>query len=159
MSLSSRRAWIEIESIQQSFNTMVSLSSRRAWIEIDEHWVRFEMMLSRSPHGERGLKFSCIVFELAVLMSLSSRRAWIEIFKSFNTVFNNSHNKYLRYLLCNSFTIYSISYGFRFVKYFSKIFLILFYSFHKEKQALKSECRPPFQNSYNMCNQFYLQYL
>ena len=46
-----------------------------------------------------------------------------------------------------------------FDKYFSKIFLILFYSFHKEKQALKSECRPPFQNSYNMCNQFYLQYL
>ena len=57
-SLSSRRAWIEIELMFRIYDKLAeSLSSRRAWIEIDEHWVRFEMMLK----------------------SLSSRRAWIEI--------------------------------------------------------------------------------
>ena len=35
--------------------------------------------MSRSPHGERGLKLSCCVINIISNPSLSSRRAWIEI--------------------------------------------------------------------------------
>ncbi len=35
--------------------------------------------LSRSPHGERGLKFYMLNLVTIILVSLSSRRAWIEI--------------------------------------------------------------------------------
>ena len=35
---------------------------------------------SRSPHGERGLKYLSCRFICVALLSLSSRRAWIEIF-------------------------------------------------------------------------------
>ena len=35
----------------------------------------------RSPHGERGLKYSFIQRQCAELKSLSSRRAWIEILR------------------------------------------------------------------------------
>ena len=57
MSLSARRAWIEI--LYQLFDTYakVSLSARRAWIEI--------------AYG---------ALDGASEMSLSARRAWIEIF-------------------------------------------------------------------------------
>ncbi len=58
----------------------MSLSARRAWIEISPvaitalpWWTR------RSPQGERGLKFLQLVECLGVDLSLSARRAWIEI--------------------------------------------------------------------------------
>ena len=79
-SLSSRRAWIEIrccmlqkknvlqvalltesvdwnqEAISRCSKPSPSLSSRRAWIEILNQYQMFLLLISRSPHGERGLK-------------------------------------------------------------------------------------------------------
>ena len=77
VSLSARRAWIEIPVVPAELTTLVkSLSARRAWIEIyyadkDCDWVRValrkesvdrnamrwntcEVPTSRSPQGERG---------------------------------------------------------------------------------------------------------
>ena len=77
VSLSSRRAWIEIinarfgyaaiavalltESVDRNdqstdWNTDIapSLSSRRAWIEIKVSGPRYRGLQGRSPHGERG---------------------------------------------------------------------------------------------------------
>ena len=56
LSLSSRRAWIEILGRHKGCDGVMSLSSRRAWIEIIRH-----MPLT------------------VQVKSLSSRRAWIEI--------------------------------------------------------------------------------
>mgnify|MGYP006980332832 CR=1 FL=1 len=57
MSLSARRAWIEMEHPQHKLVSMLkSLSARRAWIEIP-----------------------IVPAELVTLVSLSARRAWIEI--------------------------------------------------------------------------------
>ena len=36
---------------------MVSLSARRAWIEIEQQRNAIESIERRSPHGERGLKW------------------------------------------------------------------------------------------------------
>ena len=58
MSLSSRRAWIEIRGFIFKARGHRSLSSRRAWIEIHANW-----------------------FLVLLVLSLSSRRAWIEIVK------------------------------------------------------------------------------
>ena len=57
-----------------------SLSSRRAWIEIGLKSAFNALFLSRSPHGERGLKFWYALEFLHHRRSLSSRRAWIEMF-------------------------------------------------------------------------------
>ena len=57
LSLSSRRAWIEIEILDLPTSVLVSLSSRRAWIEMDI--------------------YNC--YDNCYDESLSSRRAWIEI--------------------------------------------------------------------------------
>ena len=58
LSLSSRRAWIEIEALAaKSLTACLSLSSRRAWIEIVYLKIFIIYLLDcRSPHGERGLK-------------------------------------------------------------------------------------------------------
>ena len=80
MSLSSRRAWIEIAfAVDGTSSTSSSLSSRRAWIEI--LWVTCIGIYygCRSPRGERGLKLKLVIMNLEVVPSLSSRRAWIEI--------------------------------------------------------------------------------
>ena len=58
----------------------LSLSSRRAWIEIGIKSAFIALSLSRSPRGERGLKYKHNERLLLLLhWSLSSRRAWIEI--------------------------------------------------------------------------------
>ena len=58
MSLSSRRAWIEIKPLKTFiFKISLSLSSRRAWIEIKFIFCPCGLWAGRSPHGERGLKF------------------------------------------------------------------------------------------------------
>ena len=57
-SLSSRRAWIEMMYMAIALVALRSLSSRRAWIEIQMWQSRSSSSLSRSPHGERGLKFN-----------------------------------------------------------------------------------------------------
>ena len=77
MSLSARRAWIEItqrtyhkcdsqvalrkESVDRNINADVSysiivksLSARRAWIEIIDYIIDYVNDASRSPQGERG---------------------------------------------------------------------------------------------------------
>ena len=79
-SLSSRRAWIEIRKVKRStemkpvalltesvdwnfpllkspIKKSPSLSSRRAWIEIYYGYKVILAWISRSPHGERGLKY------------------------------------------------------------------------------------------------------
>ena len=56
MSLSARRAWIEILDTLVTTHAILSLSARRAWIEI----------AGQPAHGLPS-------------MSLSARRAWIEI--------------------------------------------------------------------------------
>ena len=57
MSLSARRAWIEIVlGYKDTVNALKSLSARRAWIEIPKSREGFESVVS-----------------------LSARRAWIEI--------------------------------------------------------------------------------
>ena len=58
----------------------MSLSSRRAWIEIVRYLFLYCIYISRSPHGERGLKLMVMVMVGNLLLSLSSRRAWIEIY-------------------------------------------------------------------------------
>ena len=89
VSLSSRRAWIEILShISKKCSFIRSLSSRRAWIEMSgcgqylfctshgrsphgERGLKYHIpnyssiFLSRSPHGERGLKFTIFLYFLS----------------------------------------------------------------------------------------------
>ena len=79
LSLSSRRAWIEIATFALRKRFIRSLSSRRAWIEIVGEVGAGGDELGRSPHGERGLKSAGRHELLAPSESLSSRRAWIEI--------------------------------------------------------------------------------
>ena len=60
----------------------MSLSSRRAWIEIPTVQVcAASHRERRSPRGGRGLKFNALVVVGLEIESLSSRRAWIEIMK------------------------------------------------------------------------------
>ena len=54
MSLSARRAWIEIASGTLSDTSDVSLSARRAWIEIAAIRRAVLSYYRRSPQGERG---------------------------------------------------------------------------------------------------------
>ena len=54
LSLSARRAWIEIM-IQYAYRlSLASLSARRAWIEIEAGKSQSSGAGSRSPQGERG---------------------------------------------------------------------------------------------------------
>ena len=87
-----------------------SLSSRRAWIEIlylliilcepcsrsphGERGLKWDIerritpgFVGRSPHGERGLKSWRSVWNISEVLSLSSRRAWIEISYMQNLIF------------------------------------------------------------------------
>ena len=56
---------------------------RGAWIEIEPYLYGLSMKLSRSPCGERGLKFSLHSFSSFVMVSLPMRGAWIEISNCF----------------------------------------------------------------------------
>ena len=64
MSLSARRAWIEIPVVGRPEGCWLSLSARRAWIEIFER-TEWQTYLDKS---------------------LSARRAWIEIFVPFDVI-------------------------------------------------------------------------
>ena len=57
-----------------------SLSSWRAWIEIEIIARGISVRGGRSPHGERGLKYSACRYYGHGQQSLSSWRAWIEIY-------------------------------------------------------------------------------
>ena len=79
-SLSARRAWIEIGSPATDVNRdSTSLSARRAWIEIDGGAGFIDIESRRSPQGERGLKSLRALGAGLSPPSLSARRAWIEI--------------------------------------------------------------------------------
>ena len=54
LSLSARRAWIEIDGVVSGSGDYVSLSARRAWIEIASSLDDILAGVSRSPQGERG---------------------------------------------------------------------------------------------------------
>ena len=58
---------------------LLSLPMRGAWIEIANRAIVVNMVQSRSPCGERGLKFRRDYDILRRLMSLPMRGAWIEI--------------------------------------------------------------------------------
>ena len=88
-SLSPRRAWIEILVTVERLKKLSSLSPRRAWIEIQLGGKIKAGRMSRSPHGERGLKFNVHQVSSSFSGSLSSRRAWIEMLRT------KSHQKRL----------------------------------------------------------------
>ena len=104
MSLSSRRAWIEIatvidtcrrncvalltESVDWNFivadvldKIPASLSSRRAWIEIAHEAEAGKQSSRRSPHGERGLKLlvPALVLPPPMVALLTESVDWNEI--------------------------------------------------------------------------------
>ena len=54
LSLSARRAWIEIVTLHYAVDYTLSLSARRAWIEIFDVQRLPEPSTRRSPQGERG---------------------------------------------------------------------------------------------------------
>ena len=60
---------------------MESLPPRGAWIEISRSQGLGHPRLSRSPHGERGLKFHALEYTMDWEESLPPRGAWIEIAK------------------------------------------------------------------------------
>ena len=77
-SLSARRAWIEIKTSQYSMYLLLSLSARRAWIEmlICAFWTA----LSRSLSARRAwIEIQNARPDIRQHESLSARRAWIEI--------------------------------------------------------------------------------
>ena len=78
-SLSSWRAWIEMEADAKNLLRLMSLSSWRAWIEIGRIRPDRQRSGRRSPHGERGLKCTVRIRAPGRRASLSSWRAWIEI--------------------------------------------------------------------------------
>ena len=59
-----------------------SLPARGAWVEIDNRSNKDRVMVSRSPHGERGLKFVQLLHFFNHLLSLPARGAWVEIVRS-----------------------------------------------------------------------------
>ena len=61
---------------------MESLPARGAWIEITENKDNILAPCSRSPHGERGLKYSPSKVFAGIGGSLPARGAWIEIKKT-----------------------------------------------------------------------------
>ena len=56
-----------------------SLPTRGAWIEIGVSDTSAVNLISRSPHGERGLKFIYNLNPNTTVASLPTRGAWIEI--------------------------------------------------------------------------------
>ena len=79
LSLSARRAWIEISYIIVYAKERGSLSARRAWIEI---WLfgllrMFASVALRKESVDRNIMY--LLTASGFFMSLSARRAWIEI--------------------------------------------------------------------------------
>ena len=80
MSLSSRRAWIEIRLyLSVMMKELCRSPHGERGLKCDTEMGEHCGVKGRSPHGERGLKFIVVPIALGILGSLSSRRAWIEI--------------------------------------------------------------------------------
>ena len=82
LSLSARRAWIEIGSAISGSRYRRSLSARRAWIEITQRTYQQgeKQVALRKESVDRNIKLD-VSYNIKET-SLSARRAWIEI--SFN---------------------------------------------------------------------------
>ena len=79
MSLSARRAWIEISRAETAKTSNASLSARRAWIEIrrlTDHLSTYRVAL-RKESVDRNYTVPAVLENSK--QSLSARRAWIEI--------------------------------------------------------------------------------
>ena len=105
MSLSARRAWIEILYPRFHRRTGPSLSARRAWIEIlvqsspgslckslsaRRAWIEIMISVDKIPNQSVALRkesvdrnATTLLVYLALIRSLSARRAWIEIIDDF----------------------------------------------------------------------------
>ena len=82
MSLSARRAWIEIFGVVSlNYKEVLSLSARRAWIEILASRLTdmSDAVALRKESVDRNLSIGQPVINH--IASLSARRAWIEIYK------------------------------------------------------------------------------
>ena len=81
MSLSARRAWIEIRTFRLPRSATVSLSARRAWIEIlySIVWESQVLVALRKESVDRN--FYLLSIRGVDNPSLSARRAWIEIIR------------------------------------------------------------------------------
>ena len=79
MSLSARRAWIEISASHFNPYSVRSLSARRAWIEISvPQYGRSDRCVAlRKESVDRNVWLAGLIFVFCG--SLSARRAWIEI--------------------------------------------------------------------------------
>ena len=79
LSLSARRAWIEIASCWRVSGRALSLSARRAWIEIlNQLYInRAAKVALRKESVDRNVRIMSVLSGLRT--SLSARRAWIEI--------------------------------------------------------------------------------
>ena len=79
MSLSARRAWIEIEACSPVSCSVESLSARRAWIEMD--LVYSDGVVSGVALRKESVDRNYIIkiTRNTPAASLSARRAWIEI--------------------------------------------------------------------------------
>ena len=79
VSLSARRAWIEITAQTARNTSIASLSARRAWIEIDipANLDADRAVALRKESVDRNLL--SLLLLLISFLSLSARRAWIEI--------------------------------------------------------------------------------
>ena len=79
MSLSTRRAWIEIKHTSNGGNReQVALHTESVDWNIFIPYLQ-TTSIGRSPHGERGLKSFSAIVSMSNKQSLSTRRAWIEI--------------------------------------------------------------------------------
>ena len=80
LSLSARRAWIEIDAPSSApYAELRSLSARRAWIEIGNNssmLCSVEVALRKESVDRNSSAFFMVC---ASVWSLSARRAWIEI--------------------------------------------------------------------------------
>ena len=79
LSLSARRAWIEMPRNHRFRRWPVSLSARRAWIEITYVILlpRIQVVALRKESVDRN--YPARSKKIGRLLSLSARRAWIEI--------------------------------------------------------------------------------
>ena len=80
LSLSARRAWIEIRIYDMSAAWNRSLSARRAWIEISDRLCTYIQRYAALRKESVDRNFRLVYMLEGPVWSLSARRAWIEIF-------------------------------------------------------------------------------
>ena len=83
MSLPVRGAWVEIGGGGVDAGSAWSLPVRGAWVEIRQAIAVFSASMSRSPCGERGLKYTTSLLRGHMKAgSLPVRGAWVEMHSS-----------------------------------------------------------------------------